>query len=150
MDDAYAIAVAKSEYRDGYNQGDAEKVLSVFAPGFVDMSEGQPSVFGADARQALRRRLEELFAGHEVRLAPLIVDIVVDGDQAYDFGWHKVWIGRRGQAAQEGRLRYFERWKKQPDGSWKIVYLITNKEERPRMEPLSEVAAWRRVCAAEG
>jgi len=147
MDDAYAIAVAKSVYRDGYNEGNVEKILSVFAPGFFDMSEGQPYTAGADARAALRTRLQELFAGSHVQLEPLIIDIVVNGDEAYDFGWHRLRIRRSGEPEREGKVRYFERWKKQPDGSWKIIFLLTGKEEQPALQPRSEVAAWERVCA---
>ena len=150
MDDAHAIAVAKSQYRDGYNEGDVDKVLSVFAPGFADLSEGQPAFSGAAAREALRARLQELFAGGPVRLEPLMIDVVVEGDQAYDFGWHRIWMRTQSGEEREGRLRYFERWKKQPDGSWKIIYLITGKEYEPAMAPLSEVAAWRRICGEEG
>ncbi len=150
MDDAHAIAVAKSEYRDGYNEGNVEKVLSVFAPGFVDLSEGQPAFSGAAARAALRSRLEELFACCRVRLEPLIIDVVVDGDTAYDFGWHRLWLTTAEGVEREGRLRYFERWRKQPDGSWKIIYLITGKESEPAMAPLSEVEAWCRICGPEG
>ena len=61
MDDIYAINVAKSHYRDGYNTADVERVLSVFAPQFTDMSDGRPNRSGADARLRLRRLLEELF-----------------------------------------------------------------------------------------
>jgi ketosteroid isomerase-like protein len=150
VDDAYAIAVAKSEYRDGYNEGNIEKVLSVFANGFVDMSEGQPSIFGSDARQALRARLGDLFAQYRVRLAPLIVDVVVNGNQAYDFGWHKLHLVSADGSERELRMRYFERWSKQPDGQWKIVYIITNKEEQPGMEPLSESQVMGRLAALEG
>jgi len=39
MDDVYAINVAKSNYREGFNTGDVERVLSVFAPEFTGRSE---------------------------------------------------------------------------------------------------------------
>jgi ketosteroid isomerase-like protein len=146
MDDAYAIAVAKTVYRDGYNEGNVDKILSVFAPGFFDMSEGQPYFGGSTAVEALRTRLHELFRNRKVRLEPLIIDVVVNGGEAYDLGWHRVWIQCEGAQEREGRLRYFERWKKQPDGTWKIIFLMTAKDEAPAMEPLSEIAAWERVC----
>lgn len=38
--DEYAISVAKTEYREGYNTGDLERVLSVVADSFSNMSEG--------------------------------------------------------------------------------------------------------------
>jgi hypothetical protein len=49
MDDTYAINVAKTEYREGFNTGDADRVVSVFAPEFTDNSDGRPSRYGKDA-----------------------------------------------------------------------------------------------------
>ena len=46
MDDIHAINLAKTEFRDGYNAGDVEQVLSVFADALTDMSDGQPSFWG--------------------------------------------------------------------------------------------------------
>ena len=44
MDDTYLINVAKTEFREGYNRGDVDRILSVFdEEGFTDMSEGVPS-----------------------------------------------------------------------------------------------------------
>jgi len=147
--DSYHIAVAKSEYRDGYNEGDVQKVLSVFAGGFIDMSDGQPSFFGADARLALEQRLHDLFAMYWVRLAPSMVTVALQGDSAFDFGWHQLTLTPKvpGQTL-EYRARYFERWSRQPDGSWKIVFLMTNKEQPPRMDPFSECAVVRRIATA--
>ena len=148
-DDSYLISVAKTEYRDGYNQGDAQKVLNVFADGFIDMSDGQPSFFGGDARTALKRRLAGLFAEFKVTVTPLIIDITVLGDTAFDYGWHKIRLTpRSGGETLEYKARYIERWSRQADGQWKIVFLMTNKEAQPRMEPLSECDVARSLCAA--
>src|SRR6059058_284625 len=55
--DEYGISVAKTEYREGYNTGDVERILSVFADSFTNMSEGEPSFYGDEAKQALRQQL---------------------------------------------------------------------------------------------
>jgi hypothetical protein len=80
MDDVYAINVAKSHYRDGYNTADVERVLSVFAPQFADMSDGKPNRSGADALVRLRRNLEGLFRDYEAKLSVIIVAISVQGN----------------------------------------------------------------------
>ena len=49
MDDVYAINVAKSQFREGFNTGDSDLGALVFAPRFTDMSEGRPSRYGEDA-----------------------------------------------------------------------------------------------------
>jgi len=90
MDDTYRINVAKTEFREAYNRADVDQLLSVFGnEGFTDMSEGGPSAFGEAAMEELRERSTELFAQYSVTLAVIIIDIVVLGDTAYDFGWHE-------------------------------------------------------------
>ena len=54
MDDTYLINVARTEYREGFNTGDADRVMSVFAPEFTDHSDGRPTDYGRDARAKLR------------------------------------------------------------------------------------------------
>ena len=49
MDAKYEINLAKTTYREAYEQADVEKLLSLFATdGFTDMSEGLPSKYGQD------------------------------------------------------------------------------------------------------
>src|SRR5918996_5350619 len=43
LDDRYAINAAKTELREGYKNADVERILSVYADAFTDMSDGQPS-----------------------------------------------------------------------------------------------------------
>lgn len=43
LDDRYAINAAKTKLREGYNNADVERILSVFADGFTDMTDGQAS-----------------------------------------------------------------------------------------------------------
>src|SRR3974390_733074 len=45
MDDVYAINLAKTILREGYNEGDPERVLSVYDDTFADMSFGMPSFY---------------------------------------------------------------------------------------------------------
>ena len=57
MDDTYLINAAKTEFRDAYNRGNVEQLLSVFdEEGFTDMSEDRPSLYDEDAREGLRQR----------------------------------------------------------------------------------------------
>jgi ketosteroid isomerase-like protein len=86
VDDKYAINAAKTEYREGMNTGDIDRVLSAFAPFFIDMSEGQPSFFGPDAPAALRKRLKSLFSEYVVRLMPLVSTITLFGERATVWG----------------------------------------------------------------
>jgi len=129
LDDTYAINVVKTEYREGFNTGDVERVLSVFAPEFTDNSEGRPSRYGKDAPIKLRRYLAELFAEYEVRLTIIMVSIVVLGSAAYDYGWHEFTLTpRRGGEARLVRKRYLELWGRQANGEWRIIRYIDNAD----------------------
>jgi ketosteroid isomerase-like protein len=137
-DDEYAISVTKTEYREAYKSGDIDRLLAVFASEFTDCSDGEPSFYGEEARRALRRRTGELFGRYNVEMAVIIIEVVVKGDFAYDWGWHKVCLTDKNTGdVRNARYRYFETWKKE-NGAWKIDYIITNKELPPRMVPDDE------------
>src|SRR5258708_18296878 len=135
MNDAYAISATKTEYREAYNTADLDRLLSVFAPEFTDCSDGEPSFYGEEAMIALRIRAEELFRTFDLQLQVTIIEIVVKGDFAYDWGWHTVHLTNKNSGeTSKTKYRYFETWKKE-NGEWKIDYIITNKELPPRILP---------------
>ena len=131
MDDKYAINVAKTIYREAQEQGDVEKLLSVFGTsGFTDMSAGQPSKYGQEARTVLRDRATQLFAEYTVRLNVIIIDVVIQGgDTARDYGWHE-WIltPKAGGPAVRRRDRYFELWNREADAAWRISLFLNNTD----------------------
>jgi ketosteroid isomerase-like protein len=137
-DDQYEISIAKTEYREAYNSGDVERLLSVFEDGFTDCSESEPSYYGAEARRALELRCRRLFCQYKVELFVIIIDIVVKDDFAFDWGWHKMrLIDRQSGEIRDEKYRYFEIWNRS-GGNWKINYIITNKEMPPQMLPEEE------------
>ncbi|HZQ93262.1 MAG TPA: nuclear transport factor 2 family protein [Terriglobales bacterium] len=134
MDDIYAINVAKTEYREAFNTGDVHRLLSVFGDGFADFSVGEPSFFGAEARNALEWRVRELFARYEARLAVIIIDIQIFGNVAYDWGWHELTLTpKTGGDPVTTRQRYMEVWQKGADGKWRIAIFINNADLPPQM-----------------
>ena len=138
MNDAWAIKLAKTEYREGFSSGDTARVLSVFAAGFIDMSAGQPGFYGPEARVMLGRRLDALFAAYHVRMFMMIAEIDVSGDMAIDWGWHKLWLTpKMGGQTRFVRLRYMERWIRE-NGDWKIQLLLNSADVEPRLDPSNE------------
>jgi ketosteroid isomerase-like protein len=127
LDDTYAINVAKSEYREGFNTRDVARVLSVFASEFTDMPDGRPSRYGSQAPLKLRGCLEELFERNQVALNVIINRIAVVGSTAYDYGWHELTLTpKTGGETIYRRTRYVEVWLKQPDGAWRISLFMDN------------------------
>jgi ketosteroid isomerase-like protein len=131
MKDQYAINVAKTEFREGYNNGDVDRVLSVFSKSFTDMSSGQPSKYGEAANEVLRGRLAKLFSEYSVKINVIIIDILFEGDIAYDLGWHEfILTPKSGGEKLLKRERYFEMWNKNDAGEWKITFFINNDDVR--------------------
>jgi ketosteroid isomerase-like protein len=117
VDDTYAINVAKTEYREGFNTGNADRILSVFASEFTDNSDARPSRYGSDAPLKLRRYLEQLFAEYSTYLVVIMAAIVISGDLAFDYGWHELTLTpRNGGESRLIRKRYLELWRKQQSG----------------------------------
>jgi len=142
MDTKYAINLAKTDYREAYEQGDVAKLLCVFATdGFTDMSEGLPSKYGQEARTVLRSRAEQLFADYVVKLNIIIINVVIQGDTARDYGWHE-WIltPKAGGPVVRRRDRYFELWTREQDGSWRISFFLNNADVREQIG--SSVSRW--------
>ena len=140
MDDQTAILTAITEYREAFNNGDIERLMSVFAPGFTDMTAGVPSFYGEEAPVVLRRRMTELFAEYRAELKVSVIVVNVLGEMAYDYGWHILTLSpKAGGEPIASRQRYFELWARQPDGSWKIRFYIDNADMLPAM-PDAELA----------
>ena len=132
MDDAYLINTAKTEFREAYNRGDVEQLLSVFdEEGFTDMSERGPTLYGQAAREGLRERATELFAQYELKLTVIVNEIAVVGHVAYDYGCHEFTLKPKGEGKTlRKRNRYFEVWRKNASGQWRIFSFIDNADVR--------------------
>jgi ketosteroid isomerase-like protein len=136
MDDTYLINTAKTEFREAYNSGDVEQLLSVFdEEGFTDMSEDGPSLYDDDAREGLRRSATGLFAQYDVKLTVIVIKIIVAGDLAYDYGWHEFTLRPKGsEETLRKRHRYLEVWRKNSSGQWRIASFINNADVREELD----------------
>ncbi len=92
MDDLYAVNAAKSEFREGLNRGDTSRVLAIADPDLINFSDGQPSEFGKSGLDALKNRLANLFERFTVKLVVIVIEIRLQGDVAYDYGWHDLML----------------------------------------------------------
>jgi hypothetical protein len=76
----------------------------------------------------------QLFAEYSVNVSPIIIDIVVLGDKAYDFGWHEfTLIPKNGGEKVRERQRYFELWDRDETGNWTISLCINNADVREEL-----------------
>jgi ketosteroid isomerase-like protein len=128
MDDTYKINLARTEMREAYLSGDANRLLSAFHPdGFIDMSEGRPNMYGSHARLNVAAEAEKLFASYFVKFVPITVEISVMDGVAFDRGWQEFILSPKlGGETIRKRYRYFDTWRKLPGGDWKISRHINN------------------------
>lgn len=141
MTDDEAISVAKTEFREAYNTGNVDRLLSVFADSFTDMTEGEASFYGTEAKTALRWRATNLFRGYTARMEVIIIAVVVRGDTAYDWGWHRLTlVPKSGGEPILKRSRYCEIWEKNQAGKWQIRIFIDNKDHEAEMLPEEAIA----------
>jgi ketosteroid isomerase-like protein len=141
-DDILDINVANTELREGYNTGDVQRVLSVFSTGFTDLSTAEPSFYGSEARAVLKERLTRLFSLCAAKLAITIIDIVVRGDTAIDYGWRELTLTPRGGGEPKTtRTRYVNVWNKSAQGKWQIKIFIDNADLPPQMPDIQQTDA---------
>ncbi len=109
MDDVYRINLAKTEFREAYQEGDVDRLLKVFGGGgFTDMSDGGPSKYGEEATARMRDDAARLFSEYTVKLNVIVINIVVLKDCAYDYGWHEFILRPKcGGEPVRKRHRYF-------------------------------------------
>jgi len=125
---------AKTEFREGFNTGNVDRIMAVFGDAVTDFSDGFPSFFGDEGNNVLRRRLEKLFQACHIRVVVTIIDIEMLGDVAIEYGWHE-WTMTPKTSCEDRviRERYVDIWRKQADGRWKISLYINNADHQPEM-----------------
>lgn len=129
MDDMYAINAAKTEFRECFNLGDVSKILAIVDPDLVSFSDGAPSEFGESGLNVLTMRLANLFERFTVKLVIIVVEIRLQGDVAYDYGWHDFTLTpKNGGEAKRRRDRYVDIWRKNKEGLWKLWMYIDNQD----------------------
>jgi ketosteroid isomerase-like protein len=129
MDDLYAINAAKTEFRECFNLGDTSRMLAIVDPDLVTFSDGQPSEFGETGLDALKTRLANLFERFTAKMAVIVIEIRLQGEVAYDYGWHELTLTPKdGGQMIHRRNRYVDVWRKNREGRWKLWMYIDNRD----------------------
>ena len=149
MGDLYAINVAKTEFRDSFNLGDAARILAIADTDLVSFSDGQPSEFGKSGLEALEIRLKTLFERFAVKLAVVAVEIRISGDIAYDYGWHDLTLTPKdGAQPIHRRDRYVDIWRRNKEGHWKLWMYMDNQDVPDPFRPREIRSAHHEVTGA--
>ena len=144
MDNLFAINAAKTEFRECFNLGDASRVLAIADRDLVSFSDGQPSEFCASGLEVLKTRLTNLFERFTAELSVIVIEIRLQGDVAYDYGWHDLTLTPKdGSESIRRRYRYVDVWRKNKEGSWKLWMYMDNQDVADPFRPdqISSVGA---------
>ena len=129
MDDLYAINAAKGEFRDCFNFSDVSRLVAIADPEMVNFSDGQPSEFCKGGLDALKTRLENLFERFTAKLVVIVIEIRLQGDMAYDYGWHELTLTPKdGGQPTHRRDRYVDIWWRNKEGKWKLRMYMDNQD----------------------
>src|SRR5258708_16399963 len=129
MDDLFAINAAKTEFRECFNLGDVSRVLAIADPDLVSFSDGQPSEFGASGLEALKGRLTDLFERFTAKRSVIVIDIRLQGDIAYNYGWHDLTLTPKdGGEAIRRRNRYVYIFRRHQECNRKLFMYMANNE----------------------
>jgi ketosteroid isomerase-like protein len=130
----YAIHVAKTALREGYKAADVDRILSIYADSFTDLSEGRPTFPAPAGKAALKARLEKLFQDYDADLIPITIEIKVAGDVGIAYGRHVVALRPRDGGPQKAtRIRYVEAWVQGRNREWQIAVYMDNTDQTPRL-----------------
>jgi ketosteroid isomerase-like protein len=129
MDDLYAINAAKTEFREGLNLGDSSRVLAIADPELINFTNGAPSEFGESGLKVFKTRLANLFEHFTTRLVVIVIEIRLQGNVAYDYGWHDLTLTpKNGGQPVHRRDRYVDIWRKNKEGKWKLWMYMDNQD----------------------
>jgi len=131
--DRQAIAKAEADFEKARAERGLEGWLSFFADDAADFVRGAPFTFSKDA---MRQRLQKDFdPADQLTWKPVKIDVAESGDLAYSLGtWQLKGKNPQGvDVTQTGK--YITVWKKQKDGSWKVVADTGTVDPPPAAKP---------------
>jgi ketosteroid isomerase-like protein len=117
--DREAIAKAEADFQKAMAEHGLEGWLSFFADDAADFTRGEPFSFTKDE---MRKRLAKTFdPADRLTWKAAKIDVARSGDLAYSLGtWHLQGKNPKGEEVEQTG-KYLTVWKKQTDGSWKVV-----------------------------
>ncbi len=124
-----AIRNLEDQWTVALQTGDAEKIMSFYAPEAVSMRPDQPILVGLDA---IRNRTESHFADTTLLFKTYtgmvdFIEVSASGDLAYARGHDEITIKtKEGLVKDNGK--WVDIWKK-IDGEWKAIVSVGNSDK---------------------
>ena len=125
-----SLRAADSGYSQTVSGKNLEAFVALYEPGATMYPPAEAMAQGTDAIRALGDAFlkDPAFAA---TFTPVAVEVSASGDMGYTLNTADITVtGPAGRPATE-RIRDFHLWRRQADGSWKVVVDIWNAEPPP-------------------
>jgi uncharacterized protein (TIGR02246 family) len=121
------VRSAADALADAYDRLDVEKILSLYAEDATYLIEDAEMLRGKEAiRKYFSQELPE-----KVEFKRDVVELKVEGELAYEIVNQVVTLQMKGQPPQTIPNKYIHVWKKQKNGSWKLLIDMFNRRTKP-------------------
>lgn len=118
---------AVNELAEAYNRLDVDRILSIYAEDATYLIEDAEMLRGKEAiRKYFSQELPE-----KVQFKRDIIDLKIEGKMAYEIVNQVVTVQMKGQEPQTIPNKCIHVWKKQKDGSWKVLIDMFNRRTKP-------------------
>jgi uncharacterized protein (TIGR02246 family) len=126
-----AIEAANARQIDAILKGDVEGAAANYAEDAIFMNPGAPAAQGKAALVALFDGMIQATTFSDVRMQTN--DVVVGGDLAVENGSYRWTLTPKGGKPMPDSGKYMTVWRRQADGSWRIIRDINNSDVPPKM-----------------
>jgi len=128
--DRAAIMKAERDFEAARANKGLEGWLSFFAEDATSLDAGQPIVEG---KSAMRERLQKRFNPNLLlKWQPVKVEVAASGDMAWSAGTWQLCDKSKPEGDAMATGKYLTVWRKQEDGSWKVVADTGNEDPTPQ------------------
>jgi uncharacterized protein (TIGR02246 family) len=116
---------------EGLKKGDMVAAMANYAEDAIVMMPSMPAFQG---RAAIEKGFTDMASAITMTDPTFTTqDVIVNGDIAVETGAYSMTLTPKGGTAFADKGKYLTVWKRQPDGSWKVVRDINNSDAPPKM-----------------
>ena len=118
LEDIAKLRYMASEFTEGFNSGDVDRILRFYGDTYVDINLRSPIQSRKQRRQYYAQVIRD--SGFRVQVHP--DEILIRGNFAFVRGSIKLIPRSAGGDSPSKELRYLEIAQKQQDGSWQVMW----------------------------